>query len=156
MTATAERTTSAINPRTLIPHSLFVRLVARIVEDEQLDKAYADRIMEQTLGFLLACVANPGAGLSPSETVDIGWHTFILYTREYAHFCQQIAGRFIHHAPNDLDTLGRAPSEVEAIGATVAAMRAAGLPVDPELWLPKSNCSQCYAGCADDPKVDIP
>jgi hypothetical protein len=154
VTVTAEQTT--IDPRTLISSNLFTRLVARIVKDEQIDQVHAERIMDQTLGFLTACAANPGAGLSPSQTVDVGWHTFILHTREYAHFCQQIAGRFIHHTPNDLDALGQSPSEAEAIGATVAAMRAAGLPVDAELWLPRCDCSQCYAGCADDPKVDLP
>ena len=24
-----------------------------------------------------------------------------MYTREYQEFCQEVAGRFIHHAPND-------------------------------------------------------
>jgi hypothetical protein len=28
----------------------------------------------------------------------------------------------------------------------------AGLPVDPRLWVPRAECSQCYQGCADDPK----
>jgi hypothetical protein len=31
-------------------------------------------------------------------------------------------------------------------------MRDAGMPVDADLWVPKSSCSQCYQGCADDPK----
>lgn len=34
----------------------------------------------------------------------------------------------------------------------IAAMRDAGLPVDPDLWVPRAQCSQCYQGCADDPK----
>jgi len=55
--------------------------------------------------------------------------------------------RFIHHAP--AETI---PDPVAAIGATVEAMRVAGLPVVPELWIPASECSQCYAGCADDPR----
>lgn len=31
--------------------------------------------------------------------VDRLWHTFITFTREYAAFCEQVAGRFIHHVP---------------------------------------------------------
>ncbi|MGV9302639.1 hypothetical protein ACWENQ_07095 [Nonomuraea sp. NPDC004354] len=41
------------------------------------------------------------------------------------------------------------------IGATVEAIRAAGLEVDAELWIPASECSQCYAGCVDDPKTEV-
>ena len=106
--------------------------------------------MVQALAFLKACALNPGAGLVPSKLVDIGWHTFVLYTREYAAFCQREAGRFIHHAPSDTESAG---GTIAAIGDTVAAMRAAGLPVDAGLWISFSECSQCYAGCADDPKV---
>lgn len=31
--------------------------------------------------------------------VDRLWHTFVLFTREYAEFCDQVAGHFIHHVP---------------------------------------------------------
>ena len=116
--------------------------------------AYAERIITQTLGFLRACALKPGASLSPSEAVDIGSHTFILYTREYAEFCQRVAGRFIHHRPTDDEEGGAAPRQSEAIGATVAAMRTAGISVDPDLWIPAAKCSQCYAGCADDPRTE--
>ena len=63
--------------------------------------------------------------------------------------CDRIAGRFIHHRPSDP---GKAAAEQQAIGVTIAAMRDAGLPVDPGLWVPRAECSQCYQGCADDPK----
>jgi hypothetical protein len=32
--------------------------------------------------------------------IDEIWHTFILFTDEYATFCAEVAGRFIHHAPS--------------------------------------------------------
>ncbi|MGH8584811.1 MAG: glycine-rich domain-containing protein [Gammaproteobacteria bacterium] len=35
----------------------------------------------------------------PSQIVDEAWHEFILCTREYAEFCQQAFGRFLHHTP---------------------------------------------------------
>ncbi|WP_223884458.1 glycine-rich domain-containing protein [Micromonospora craniellae] len=87
--------------------------------------------------------------------MDIGWHTFILHTREYAEFCQRLAGRFIHHQPEpDPDDSRR--SGPEPIGApisrTVAAIVAAGFAVDHELWGGASaECSQCHAGCHDSP-----
>lgn len=73
---------------------------------------------------------------------------FILHTADYAEFCDRIAGRFIHHRPNGPDEA--APRQ--GIGVTIAAIRDAGLDVDPDLWVPRAECSQCYQGCADDPK----
>lgn len=35
-----------------------------------------------------------------SEEVDEVWHNFILFTKEYAKFCQECFGKFVHHAPN--------------------------------------------------------
>ncbi|MBC6470960.1 hypothetical protein HKK74_36540 [Actinomadura alba] len=161
------------DPRDLISTALFGRLVRRIVADEEIDRAMAERIMSQALAFLKACADNPGAGLSPSPTVDIGWHTFILYTKEYAAFCDRVAGRFIHHEPTDDAPAGAipccdepiahnsepladapAPAKSGRIATTLAAMRASGLPVDEKLWrVSPAKCSQCYAGCADSPKV---
>lgn len=39
--------------------------------------------------------------LSPSHTVDLAWHEFILFTRAYDKFCHEKLGRFIHHTPDD-------------------------------------------------------
>jgi hypothetical protein len=35
----------------------------------------------------------------PSKLVDEAWHEFLLFTREYAEFCQRAFGRFLHHQP---------------------------------------------------------
>lgn len=35
----------------------------------------------------------------PSQVIDVAWHEFILFTKEYAYFCKQALGRFIHHTP---------------------------------------------------------
>ncbi len=37
----------------------------------------------------------------PSKVVDIAWHEFILFTREYEEFCHQEFGRFLHHTPTE-------------------------------------------------------
>jgi hypothetical protein len=39
-----------------------------------------------------------GLGMLSPE-IDEVWHAFILFTREYADFCQQAFGMFIHHVP---------------------------------------------------------
>lgn len=35
----------------------------------------------------------------PSQVVDVAWHKFILFTREYDKFCHKALGRFLHHTP---------------------------------------------------------
>ena len=35
----------------------------------------------------------------PSQVVDDAWHEFILFTRQYARFCEHGLGRFLHHTP---------------------------------------------------------
>ena len=35
----------------------------------------------------------------PSQVVDDLWHEFILYTKNYQHFCRHGFGRFLHHTP---------------------------------------------------------
>lgn len=35
----------------------------------------------------------------PSQVVDVAWHEFILFTRDYAAFCDKAFGRFLHHTP---------------------------------------------------------
>jgi hypothetical protein len=41
----------------------------------------------------------------PLLAIDDMWHTFILFTRDYAEFCQNHFGYFIHHQPNTDDAL---------------------------------------------------
>lgn len=118
------------------------RLVARIENDfefcarvsaeiEGPDRtSIAERILDQALGFLAVVADSPGVSYSPSPLVDIGWHNFILYTREYAEWCTNAAGRFIHHTP--FDEVGH--EHAGQSGHTVRALRDAGWPVDDELW----------------------
>jgi len=49
----------------------------------------------------MTLIANGHRGLSMiSATVDEVWHAHILHTKDYADFCQQAIGRFVHHQPN--------------------------------------------------------
>src|SRR5438445_6122293 len=82
----------------LIDTQLWDRLVGRIVKDENVELSLAERIMDQALAFLVLCAREPEGHYSPSPLVDIGWHTFILYTKAYAAFGAKM-GRFIHHEP---------------------------------------------------------
>ncbi|MGW4426132.1 glycine-rich domain-containing protein [Streptosporangium sp. NPDC004631] len=159
MTATTEFPTRGdlVHPRTLIDTGLFDRLVLRVVHDHHIGVEEAEQIMEQTLAFLLACALRPWMRLAPSPQVDLGWHAFIVYTREYALFCTRVAGRFIHHTPDDETTEPARPADdTAAVDQTTTVMRELGLPVAKALW-PRpadctSKCHQCHAGCYNSPE----
>lgn len=125
----------------LVDGQLWTRLVNRIAKDESMELSLAERIMDQALAFLTICAADKGSGYSPSPLVDIGWHTFILYTKAYADFCQGVAGRFIHHEPSD--ALGVECRKGDT-ARTLGAMKAYGLVIDKSLW---ADVSHCEAGC---------
>ncbi|XVV05368.1 glycine-rich domain-containing protein [Actinosynnema sp. CA-248983] len=124
----------------------------------QLIKAHAGmtgdeavRIVNATVAFLKVCADNPEGHFRPSQRVDLGWHQFILNTVDYAEFCQRVAGRFLHHVPEEF-TPPRATSADTAkmLAPTVEALRSAGFEVDPTLWATGSgDCTQCHAGCTN-------
>lgn len=116
--------------RDMISPALFERLVNRIMKDYDVEHALSEQLMEGALGFLKASGESQIA-LSPSPLVDIGWHTFILYTRSYAEFCQRVAGRFIHHEPNDNSG---SPQQIGGLVRTVDFMVEYRLPFNPLLW----------------------
>ncbi|QUH02123.1 hypothetical protein HUO13_16180 [Saccharopolyspora erythraea] len=155
MTAVFEQTAA----RALIPDDLFSRLVERIArEHTELGRAIAARIMDQALAFLGACARNHGQPLAPSPLVDIGWHEFLMYTCEYAEFCDRVAGRFLHHVPEDVAGSSPAGDPIAVRHRTVAAIEQAGYVVDRQLWFLTGSisCSQCHNGCYDDPPPDPP
>jgi hypothetical protein len=169
MTVLQSETRQGAAGRTLVAPELFDRLTARVVADEQVDAALAARIVDQALGFLGACAVSTQQ-LSPSATVDIGWHTFILHTKDYREFCEHVAGRFIDHVPTgnkgrecqmcngNCESDGGDGKHSGALSAslTALAVAAAGFVVDEPLWASTGNCSQCHNGCHNDPPPNPP
>jgi hypothetical protein len=51
--------------------------------------------------FLILCAMDPTKKYVMGGRVDDLWHTFLLFTQQYARFCAQLAGHFIHHVPTD-------------------------------------------------------
>ncbi len=84
----------------------------------QKDYNYTDEdmiILEKELKrYLILSFVNDEADLDTgmySEDVDNLWHTFILFTNEYAAFCNKHFNRFMHHIP-EIDTQST-PEELE-------------------------------------------
>src|SRR5262245_38682270 len=79
-----------IHGRELVDEALFSRLAARVATDRPEYADLAERIVDQALAFLGTCADQGPRGLVPSPLVDVGWHTFILFTRDYAAFCARV------------------------------------------------------------------
>ena len=79
--------------------------------------------------FLFLCSRRKQSCI-PSPVVDAFWHDFILHTEEYATFCIQNFGHFIHHRPN------RGSREIppDDYRKTVDALAKTFGPVNHEVW----------------------
>lgn len=82
-------------------------VVARFCADHGYTLEQGHEIFIETKRWLWLCAhhaaaGHPGHSLSMSEemmVIDEMWHTFLLFTFDYADFCQRYLGRFVHHQP---------------------------------------------------------
>jgi len=63
--------------------------------------------------FVICCLANGGMVAMPSRIVDEAWHEFMLFSRDYAAFCNKVFGHFLHHNP--VDKLTKTDDRLKAI-----------------------------------------
>lgn len=144
MTMAPERTaTAAKDPRELISPEAFEKLADFMVTRHRVSKAYAERVVGQTLVYLKAVADNPTIRIVPDISVDPGWHAFIEHTHEYAEFCERLAGRFIHHVPIMVEDI----SSGAAMARTIPALHTTGYQVDMEFWVTGETC------CPENPCV---
>lgn len=74
-------------------------LLERIMEKESMTEEQARSLYRDLLQFLYVAGTGGGKVFSPTAAIDTAWHHFILFTHDYADFCQRYFGRFIHHVP---------------------------------------------------------
>ncbi|MGC2310314.1 MAG: hypothetical protein WA432_01680 [Candidatus Babeliaceae bacterium] len=92
-----------------------------VIKRCQKDFDYTDEdmvILERELKHYLALSAfskddEAGNGMY-SQDVDHLWHSFILFTKDYASFGDKYIGRFIHHVP-ETKTGRKFPGELELV-----------------------------------------
>ncbi|MDP3992970.1 MAG: hypothetical protein Q8Q05_02030 [bacterium] len=90
---------------------------------------------EECKKFLIICAEKPDQTHAPSLIIDEMWHCFVLHTQEYAKFCSQHFGQFIHHSPSD----GPAKS---AYKRTLTALRLRFGELTPIYW-PQGKAGDC-------------
>jgi len=145
MTVAPEKPVALRRGRDLVSPELFDRLTAFCAEEYALDPETARRVMNEGLAFLWTMgTAGKGDVMAPSRDVDPAWHAFMLHSQEYAEWCEEHFGRFLHHAPNSKTRTGGLMLDV------MDRIREAGFEVDPSLWGFAAECNE-PACCGDGP-----
>ena len=73
-------------------------VVDRLQRTTSLSQSQAEELFEDTKQFLYLCARHPNVTI-PTKALDEGWHNFILFTEDYANFCEKLLGKFVHHRP---------------------------------------------------------
>jgi hypothetical protein len=71
----------------------------RYAADYQANQKDAKVLERELKRYLVLRVLHPNTRYAMAGPTDGFWHTFLIFTRKYAQFCQQVGGRFLHHTP---------------------------------------------------------
>lgn len=82
-------------------------VLARFCVDYGGTQQGAERCFEELKNFLARAAAERSSIEPPSKEVDQMWHTFLLFTKDYAAFCERSFGKFVHHVPRTATYTGR-------------------------------------------------
>ncbi len=74
-------------------------IVAKMEREHKLSLEDAELLFKETKRFLWLAHITIDAVITPPMIIDKGWHTFILFTKEYMDFCLEMFGQMIHHRP---------------------------------------------------------
>lgn len=110
-------------------------LIKNFCRKYEVTSTEARQQFEECKKFLVLCAMKPDESFAPSAVIDEMWHGFVLFTREYAAFCQQFLKRFIHHIPSD------DPAK-SAYSRTLAELSLQFGEPNPKYW-PKGKAGDC-------------
>lgn len=117
----------------------YPQVTDRAARSEGVSSAESQRMFEEALKFMEVAVSTDSP-VAPSRAVDAAWHHFILFTRDYARYCEDHLGRFVHHDPSpegegDHDAYERTRTAIERIFGDV----------DSQYW-PPAQSADCKEG----------
>jgi hypothetical protein len=109
-------------------------VVDRFVEDHALPRDEAEDLFVETLRWLWLCRRAEQDPRAPKlfiddcmALLDEMWHTFLLFTREYAGYCDEYLGGFVHHEPTTSEEKARVEAERDRDPDAFRAQREAGM-----------------------------
>jgi len=82
-------------------------VVRRFLKEHDATPEEAAEIFREMLKWLYLCSRSTAEGpqglvcvmYAEIEKIDWMWHTFLLFTQDYAEFCERYFGFFLHHVP---------------------------------------------------------
>jgi hypothetical protein len=100
-------------------------VVRRYAREQGASPAEAEEVFRETLKWLYLCYHGTAVGpedvgvvMTPElARIDEMWHTFVLFTRDYAAFCEHYFGVFLHHVPDEGE--GEGPEDPEGVRASL-------------------------------------
>jgi hypothetical protein len=70
----------------------------------ELSEADIQKVIDGLKMYFMCCLQKNTYSYMPSKVIDMLWHEFILNTIEYAKFCNNAFGEFLHHIPSNYKT----------------------------------------------------
>ena len=84
-------------------------VVHRFARDYKITLAESEEIFLETKRWLWLCASEMAAApnspvkriplLSEARVIDLMWHMFVIFTRDYTNFCHASFGFYLHHQP---------------------------------------------------------
>jgi hypothetical protein len=97
-------------------------VVERYAKDQDLPLETA-REHERELKRYLGLSALSPTSYGMRGPIDELWHTFIIFTEQYAKFCDLVAGRFLHHTPNPSERDTKANPAISSAAVPAGSVR---------------------------------
>lgn len=121
----------------------------KYAKENSVSLEYAELLLEETKKFLYCCSISKNA-LSPALEIDLMWHQFILFTKDYRNFCYNILGKFIDHHPDvEISNLTRQQNNTQLELARKLALQNFGN-INSKVWY-KSTSKTLSGDCSDSP-----
>lgn len=131
----------------LDPHAMIQKLVERrplllerVGRALFCDEQQAKLALEEVAKFLILASRHGDGPLTPSPRLDLAWHEWILFTKEYLDFCQEHFGKMIHHEPG-----GEPRNNQRQFQATLRLYRESFGAPPPSIW----DSGQATASCGN-------
>jgi len=137
------------------------QLIRKLQDKEGLAEQDAKDLFQDTLRFLYICGTGNG-GHVPSARIDLAWHYFILFTRDYRDFCDKFFGRFIDHQPrHQAETKAETLRQIKNTLAQARTVFGEGLSQNwryraTDCEEPSADCTGGTTNCQDPPPCAQP
>ena len=114
---------------------------AKFMQETSANRETAEQAFRELHKFLAVSATSNGP-CAPSDIVDEFWHCFVLHTIDYAEYCQNAFGCFMHHVPSDDHS-----ANLTAYARTRELLAKTFGNLDERFWPPANNSLLCGSSC---------